>query len=85
MNGEMDSTQEKELRILYSPFDEGLVNNGYLYPNVKRDNKYFGTNVSFDYCKLQLEHIIIGSACDEQIRETIIEIANSKNIKVSEA
>ncbi len=80
MNGELDSTKEKELRILYSPFDEGLVNDGYLYPNVKRDTRYVGSNVSYDYCKLKLSQIIIGTNCDDYIRKSIAKIYAAKNI-----
>lgn len=82
VNGVIDSTQEKELRILYSPFDDGQVNNGYLYPNVKKDTKHYGSNVSYDYCGLNLKQILIGVNCDEIIRDSIAKIAKSQNVDV---
>lgn len=79
-NGKLDSTKEKEVRILYSPFDDGEVNGGMIYPNVKENKGYKGTEVSYDYCKLTLEEIIVGNDCPKYIASQIESIAYNKNI-----
>lgn len=81
-NGRLDSTQEREVRILFSPFDDGIVNNGYIYPNVKKISNYRGSNVSYDYCKLKLDKIIIGDSCNQLVEKEIEDIAGIKNISL---
>lgn len=56
----MKSYLEKEVRILSDPFDEGILNSGNVYPEVKNDFDYKGRNLSYDKCGLSLDIIIIG-------------------------
>jgi hypothetical protein len=63
MNGELRSTDEKELRILYSAFDENEFNDGFVRPNVKSDKKYKVINEKWSKFNLKLDEVIIGKNC----------------------
>lgn len=80
MNGKLASYKEKEIRILFPSFDDGDFNNGIVYPQVKSKNGYKGKSVSYDKCDLKIDKIIIGKACNADIRKGIIHYCNSKNI-----
>ncbi len=72
MNGNLDSTKENEIRILYEPFGDGSVNQGFVKPNIKRDTGYCGKNIDYAWCKLNVEKVIIGKNCDTQIEKELI-------------
>ncbi len=85
MNGHLSSEDEKEVRILYSPYDEGKFNDGRIYPGVKKQLGYRGCNVSYEFCNLKLDGILIGNKCSSDIKEKIKAIANDKKIELHEA
>lgn len=79
INGELLSYKEKEVRILHSPYDDGGFNEGKIYPNVKSEKQYKGSNVSYTNCGLDVNKIIIGNNCPSEIETQIIEICKTKN------
>ena len=80
-NGYLDSTREKEIRILYSPYDNSEFNNGIIDENIKSDKNFYGINVKYDQVGLSLNKIIIGSNCNPTIINNINEICCSKEIR----
>lgn len=70
-NGNLKSYLEKEVRILLDPFEDGILNSGRIYPGVKLDNSYKGRNVCYDKCGLEIEKIIVGSRCSDEIVQYI--------------
>ncbi len=63
INQELDSTKEKELRMIYSPYDKEEFNNGFIFPNAKTILSHKGLNVTWNSQGLRLKEIIIGDNC----------------------
>ena len=80
MNGELASYKENEVRILFPSFDDGNFNNGIVYPQVKVKNGYKGQGVGYDKCDLKINKIIIGKACNIDMKKSIIHYCDDKNI-----
>ncbi len=80
MNGELASYKENEVRILFPSFDDGDFNNGIVYPQVKVKNGYKGQSVGYDKCDLKINKIIIGKACNIDMKKSIIHYCDDKNI-----
>lgn len=78
MNGVLKSYKEKEIRILYSAYDDGSFNNGIISPQVKYNKKYRGSNVSYEKCGIKVDKIIIGNHCSGEIESKIIVECNKK-------
>lgn len=83
VNGVLDSTKEKEVRILYSPFDKSEFNEGKIYPKVKQEKKYNGINVFYSKVGLKLQKIIIGHNCSADIIKKIVEYSEREGILFS--
>lgn len=82
-NGTLDSTKEKEVRILYSPFDKEECNNGIITQNIKTEIGYKGINVNYTDIGLNLKKIIIGNNCDSDIKQEINNYAIKKHLSIS--
>lgn len=76
-NGHFSSEDEKEIRILHPSFEDGTVNQGRVYPNVKSKIGYKGCNVPYDFYGLKLHKIEIGQNCRSDIRTKIQKIIKS--------
>lgn len=63
LNETMDSRKEKEVRMIYSPYDKKEFNDGILAPNIKDDKGYKGINVLWDTQKIVLKQIIVNADC----------------------
>ena len=81
-NGEMDSTKEKEVRILYCPYEKLEFNDGRIAPHVKTYKNFNGINVNYSDVGLKLKEVIIGNRCNNLIKEKVAVIAKSKGIKI---
>jgi len=79
MNGELLSYKEKEVRILYSAYDDGSLNQGVIYPNVKAEKQYRGSNMSYKDCGLKVNKIIIGNKCSNEIERKLVEVCTEKD------
>lgn len=79
-NGILDSTKEKEVRLLYSPYEYSEFNNGIINENIKNKMSYNGINVKYKRVKLNLNNVIFGSRCNSEIVEKIEGICKGKNI-----
>ena len=80
-NGVLCSEGEKEVRILFPTFDDGLINNGRVFPNVKNKIRYKGRKIDYSYCGLELLKIEIGKRCSYDIQKAIISTAREKRIE----
>lgn len=80
-NGIYDSTKEKEVRILYSPYEFGEFNNGIIDEGVKKNLQYQGLNVKYSDVKLKLDMLVIGNNCSSEIVERIKDICKDKKVE----
>jgi len=71
-NGILDSTKEKEVRILYSPFDKEECNQGKVAPNIKTNVGHKGINVNYSDVGLSLKGIILGNKCESNMEKEIV-------------
>lgn len=83
MTSKLDSTKEKEVRILYSPFDDAELNGGVVYPNVKDKLKYPGIGVPCEKVGLKISQVILGDRCSDKIVEELREFMDKSNIRYS--
>ena len=81
-NGSLDSTKEKEVRILYSPYDNMEFNNGIIDEKIKEIKKYHGLNVDYEKINLRLKRIIVGAKCDTLLMNKINKICAKKGIDI---
>lgn len=79
-NGHLDSTKEKEIRILYSPYEFSEFNNGIINEGIKDIMNFHGLNVEYTQVNLTLEKIVVGSKCIPELVEKIKEICTEKDI-----
>lgn len=63
----MDSTKEKEVRILYCPYDSGEVNAGRIERNIKERLGYNGIAKPYADFGLDISKVIFGSRCNEDL------------------
>ena len=80
-NGTLDSRKEKEIRILYSPYEFKEFNNGIINEKIKDIKNFHGLNVSYNKVNLSLEKIIIGSNCNDRLIKKINDICVKKDIE----
>ncbi|OJV62810.1 MAG: hypothetical protein BGO41_09330 [Clostridiales bacterium 38-18] len=65
-------SKEKEIRFLYSPFDdENGFFGGIISPNIKTEKKYYGCYLAYKEMEIDLIGIIIGKSCDITIRSQV--------------
>lgn len=64
---EMDSTREKEVRILYCPYDLGEVNGGRLEMNIKERLGYKGIAKPYKDFGLKISKVILGDKCSDKL------------------
>ena len=81
-NGKLDSSLEKEVRILYSPFDNEECNDGIVLPNIKTDIGHKGINVGYADVGVSLNRIILGNKCEHNIIDTIQSWAKKNNMQL---
>lgn len=62
----IDSTKEKEIRILYCPYDNGEVNYGIIQRNIKEQLGYQGIEKPYSDFKLEISKVIIGEKCNKK-------------------
>ena len=63
---DMDSTREKEVRMLYSPYDLAKFNGGTIAYNIKERKDYKGIAKPYKDFKLKIAKVIIGDKCKEE-------------------
>lgn len=78
----IDSTKEKEVRILYCPYDLSEFNNGRLEYNIKERMNYKGISRLYKDFDMDINKIIIGNKCDENVKNKIIHYAEKNKIKI---
>lgn len=67
----MDSTKEKEVRMLYCPYDLGELNRGRIEMNIKERLHYTGIAKPYTDFKLSISNIIIGNKCSNEIADEL--------------
>lgn len=80
ITSKLDSTREKEVRILYSPYDFGEINNGKLQYNLKEKMKYKGIAKPYSDFSLRISNVIIGENCSEEITSDLVDYLKQANI-----
>lgn len=76
----IDSTKEKEVRILYCPYDLGEVNGGRIEMNIKERMGYKGIAKPYADFGLSISKVIIGNKCNRELRYELESYFNSKGI-----
>lgn len=68
-----NTTKEKEVRILYCPYDKGEVNYGTIQKDIKERLGYKGIAKPYTQFGLQISKIIIGNKCINEITNELKE------------
>lgn len=76
----MDSTKEKEVRMLYCPYDLGEVNGGTIEMNIKERLGYKGIAKPYVDFDLSISKIIFGDKCNSKLIEELKSYLNTKGI-----
>lgn len=67
----IDSTKEKEVRMLYSPYYLGEVNSGIIEMNIKERLGYKGIAKSYADFALKVSKVIFGNKCNSQLADEL--------------
>ena len=78
----IDSTKEKEVRILYCPYVLSEFNNGRLEYNIKERMNYKGISRLYKDFDMDINKIIIGNKCDENEKNKIIHYTEKNKIQI---
>lgn len=76
----MDSTKEKEVRMLYCPYDFGEVNGGKIEMNIKERLGYNGIAKPYVDFGLNISKIVLGDKCDSELIKELKEYFNANEI-----
>ena len=79
---QIDSTKEKEIRILYCPYDLSEFNNGRLEYNIKERMNYKGISKSYKDFDLRINRIIIGNKCSVNTQNEVLHYGKNNNIPI---
>lgn len=79
---QIDSTKEKEIRILYCPYDLSEFNNGRLEYNIKERMNYKGISKSYKDFDLRINRIIIGNKCSVNNQNEVLNYGKNNNIPI---
>lgn len=79
----LDSTKEKEVRMLYCPYDLAEFNGGQIQYDIKERKAYKGIAKSYTDFELSISRIIIGRKCTVEMRKEVIDYAESNDIQYS--
>lgn len=77
----LDSTKEKEIRMLYCPYDLAEFNNGRLEYNIKERMGYKGIAKLYTDFNMTISQIMIGSKCSEKIKRELLCYCEANKIK----
>lgn len=79
----LDSTREKEVRILHCPFDDSEINDGIVDKDIKERMGYKGIAEKYYNHGLSISKIIIGDKCYDEVKYKLLEYAKRKQIDYS--
>ena len=77
---ELDSTREKEVRMLYSPYDKGELNYGVLQMDIKERLGYKGIAEPYNDFQLNISKIIIGERCNQLVLSDLLKYLENEGI-----
>lgn len=77
----LNSTDEKEVRILFSPYDDKDINNGKVDANIKEELSYKGISKPYSEFGLSISKIIVGNKCDAEIKNILTKRYGSKIVE----
>ena len=77
----LNSTDEKEVRILFSPYDDKDINNGKVDANIKEELSYKGISKPYSEFGLSISKIIVGNKCDAEIKNILKKRYGSKIVE----
>lgn len=80
----IDSTKEKEIRMLYCPYDNEEINRGIIQKNIKEQLGYKGIEKPFSDFKLTISRVIIGEKCNKYIADDLKKYFMKNNILYKE-
>ena len=80
----IDSTKEKEIRMLYCPYNNGEINLGLIQKNIKEQLGYKGIEKPFSDFKLTISRVIIGEKCNKDIADDLKKYFMKNNIPYKE-
>lgn len=78
----LDSTKEKEIRMLYCPYDLAEFNNGILEYDIKERMRYKGIAKLYTDFNMAISQIMIGSKCSEKIKRELMCYCETNKIKI---
>lgn len=76
----IDSTREKEVRILYCPYGFGELNGGTIEMNIKERLGYKGIAKPYEDFGLSISKIIFGDKCNGELVEELKSYLNANRI-----
>lgn len=79
----LDSTREKEVRILYCPYDLAEFNGGIVQMNIKERKGYKGFAKSYQDFGLSLSNVVIGNKIEKGLTETLLGYLKMEKIEYS--
>ncbi len=80
ISANIDSTKEKEVRILYCPYDIGELNFGIIQENIKEKLGYQGIEKPYSDFKLKISKVIMGEKCNKNIADDLKRYFTKNNI-----
>lgn len=80
----IDSTKEKEVRMLYCPYDNGEINLGFIQENIKEQLGYKGMEKPYSDFNLTISKVIIGEKCNKDIADDLKKYFIKNNIPYKE-
>lgn len=79
----IDSTREREVRMLYCPYDLAEFNGGRLEYNIKERRGYKGIAKPYTEFDMSIAQIFVGNRCSEDIKNEVLHYAEKSKIKVT--
>lgn len=77
----LDYTKEKEIRMLYCPYDLAEFNNGRLEYNIKEQMRYKGIAKLYTDFDTTISQIMIGTKCSEKVKRDLLCYCETNKIK----
>lgn len=81
----LDSTKEKEIRMLYCPYDLAEFNNGRLEYNIKEQMGYKGVAKPYSNFDLTIIQVFVGNKCSKNVLNEVLHYGEKNKIKIAYA
>lgn len=79
---QMYSTKEKEIRMLYCPYDLSEFNNGRIEYNIKERMNYKGISKPYKDFDMGINKIFVGNRCSVNTQNEVLQYGKNNNIPI---